>query len=692
MSDDWGFILMNSTTDIALYVSPAGNDAWSGHFPDPQGSDGPLATLEEARDRLRQQRRQGRLEGAAAIWVRGGVYERRAGFELTAEDSGTPTAPVVVRAFPGETPRLMGGRRLADFAPVRDPAVLQRLPEEARPHVRQCDLKALGIADLGRLVSRGFGRPTSPAHLELFFQGQRMQVARWPNGDFARIKAPAELHPEGDRHGGQLGRLEAGFFFDGDRPRRWQSLEDVWLHGYWAWDWANSYEQLASYDPATGLIRTRPPHGLYGFKSGQRFYFLNVLEELDCPGEYYLDRRTGMLYFWPPAPLEAGEAIVSLLEEPLICIHNASHLAIEGLVLECSRGLGVQIIGGSAVSLAGCTLRLLGNHAVVVDGGSEHQVVSCDIYRTGDGGIRLSGGDRKTLTPARHRAVNNHLHHLAEWSRCYQPGILVQGVGNHLAHNLIHDHPHCAILLQGNDHLIEFNHLHHVCQETGDVGAFYLGRDWTERGNVVRYNLFHHTQGVGMGSMAVYLDDCASGTTVYGNIFCQCTRAAFIGGGRDNRIENNLFVDCHPAVMIDGRGLDPRPVWRNMIYQTMKERLEAMDPHRPPYRLRYPELLQLDQYYRGQDGVPPEGNAVIRNLCWGGEWLQIHWHAEPSMIAVQDNLIDRDPGSVDAEAIGMRLRSDPSVLALGFQPIPLERIGLYRDAHRSTLPPPVAWR
>ncbi|MFA6110437.1 MAG: right-handed parallel beta-helix repeat-containing protein, partial [Candidatus Latescibacterota bacterium] len=627
----------------------------------------------------------------ATVVLRGGLYERHQTLALTGVDSGSEEAPVTYRAAPEETPRLVGGRIVPAWEPVQDPAVLTRLPEAARPHVRQCDLRALGVTDLGGLASRGFGRPTTPAHLELFFQGRRMELARWPNDEFARIERPAALEPEGDGHGGQLGKLEDGFLFAGDRPSTWRSLDDVWLHGYWAWDWANSYERLTSWDPASGLIRTAPPHGLYGIKPGQRFYFLNVLEELDRPGEYYVDRAAGLLYFWPPDPPAGNDAAVSVLEGPLVEIREAGHLRFEGLVLECSRGIGVQISGGTAVTLAGCTLRCLGNHAVVVDGGQDHAVVSCDLYELGDGGIRLSGGDRKTLTPARHRAVNNRIHHLAQWSRCYQPGVLVQGVGNQVAHNLIHDHPHCAVLLNGNDHVVEYNHLHHVCQETGDVGAFYMGRDWTERGNVVRYNLFHHTQGVGMGSMAVYLDDCASGTSVYGNVFYRCTRAAFIGGGRDHRVENNLFIECHPAVMIDGRGLDRRQVWHDMVYLTMRERLEGMNHHLPPYRDRYPELAQLDPYYAADDGVPPEGNRLVRNVAWRGEWLQVHWHAEPGMLTTEGNLTGIDPLIVDPEAGDFRLRPDSPALAAGFTPIPLDRIGLYHDAYRSEVPA-VGWR
>lgn len=667
-----------------LHISPSGSDTWSGNLPETnaEGTDGPLATLEAARDLLR---RTPNPEGAT-VYLRGGVYHRTQSFVLEAQDSGTPEAPVGYRAWPGECPRLLGGCLLDHFVPVQDPAVLQRLAPTARGQVLQCNLSAL--VHLEGLSSRGFGRPTTPSHPELFFADQRMELARWPNGGFAQIKAAAAFHQEGDGHGGELGLIEAGFYYEGDRPTRWQHQQDVWLHGYWAWDWANTYEQFESFDPATGLIRTHPPHGIYGIKAGQRFYFLNILEELDQPGEYYVDREQGLLYFWPPAPLSTGETALSLLATPLIDLRDASHLRLEDLSLEYSRGTGLRIEGGRDVQVNGCTLRHLGNFGAVIEEGHHHHISSCDLYSLGDGGIRLSGGNRQTLEPGGHLVLNNHIHHLGQWSRCYQPGVLLGGVGHRIAHNLIHDGPHCAILLNGNEHLIEFNHIHHVCQETGDVGAFYMGRDWTEGGVVVRHNLFHHTQGYGMGSMAVYLDDCASGALVYGNVFYQCTRAAFVGGGRNNRIDNNIFIECKPAVMIDGRGLDPRPVWQDMVNKTMKERLAAMHHHEPPYSLRYPDLKHLDRYYQegAGTGVPPEGNLVVRNISVGGEWLKVHWHAKPEWVAVQNNLVDEDPHFVDAEALDFRLREDAPAYELGFKPIPMEQIGLYLDQWRTALP------
>jgi hypothetical protein len=253
--------------------------------------------------------------------------------------------------------------------------------------------------------------------------------------------------------------------------------------------------------------------------------------------------------------------------------------------------------------------------------------------------------------------------------------VLLSGVGLRASHNLIHDHPHCAILFDGNEHLIEFNEIHHIALETGDVGAIYAGRDWTCRGNCIRHNFIHHTGGVGMGSMGVYMDDCVSGTEVFGNVFYKVQRAMFIGGGRDHRVQNNLFVNCDPAVQVDGRGLDKSPVWFNMVYDSMQKRLGAVP--RDLYRTRYPAIADLDRYYANSDGVPPENNLVARNVCVG-KWLELGWHATPEMLSLEQNYVGPDPGFATADKMDFRISADSGVWATGFQAIPFNQIGLQR--------------
>ncbi|KPL12237.1 hypothetical protein AMJ85_01520 [candidate division BRC1 bacterium SM23_51] len=656
-----------------FYVSMDGNDAWSGRPAEPnqRRTDGPFATIERARQAIRRLKEAGRLpDRGVTVYMRGGTYPRTKTFQLTADDNGAKDAPIVYRAHGGEEVRLIGGREIAGFKPIDDPAILSRIDKACRGKILQVDLKAQGISDFGQIKPRGFGRPTYPAALELFFQDKPMTLARWPNRGWAEIaKVPA------GKDGGK-------FTYEGDRPKRWAGADDVWVHGYWTYDWADSYEKVKSIDTQTREIATHEPHGVYGYSAKQRFYALNLLEELDEAGEWYLDRNSGVLYFWPPAPIDSGKAFVSLLEEPMISMQDVSYVTVRGLTFECTRGNAVELVGGTHNLIAGCTFRNIGNGAVTVSGGTENGVLSCDIYETGDGGIGLSGGDRMSLTPAGNYATNNHIHNYSRWVRTYRPAVHVSGVGNRVSHNLIHDAPHSAILLSGNDHTVEFNEIHHVCRETGDVGAFYMGRDWTMRGNVIRHNFFHHLGGVGYGSMGVYLDDAASGATVFGNVFYKTNRAAFVGGGQDNTVGNNIFVDCNVAVHIDARGLGwaKRYIVKDGAWG-MYKKLEGVNYNKPPYSTRYPTLATILE----DDPAVPRGNAIVRNVCYRSQWLELQG-VDRKIVVIEDNLTEEDPGFVDAANMNFQLKDDSPAYKLGFKRIPVAKIGLYKDEYRSVLP------
>ncbi|KAB2665838.1 MAG: right-handed parallel beta-helix repeat-containing protein [Verrucomicrobia bacterium] len=672
-----------------FHVATDGNDAWAGTRARP------FATLERARDAVRQSFADSFSTGEIHVWIHRGDYFRTNALELSKVDSGTALRPVLWSAFSGERVRLLGGKSIAGFVPVTDPGVLARLPEAARAQVLVADLAARGIAGLAGMQSRGFGRPTVAAHNELFHGGKPMTLARWPNeGEFARIDGFPEATGKGDGHGGTIGELPQGFLYAGDRPKGWKPSTDLWVHGYWSWDWANSYERVETLDTDRRRVKTATPHGLYGFRKGQRFQFLNVLEELDQPGEWYLDRGKGHLYFWPPEPraakgAAAPETLLSLLDQPFLRLRDVSHVAFRGLVLEASRANGIEIHGGASNRIEACVLRNLGNGGVVVDGGTGHAVSACEVLDTGDGGVSLTGGDRQTLVPGGHVVENCHFQRQGRWSKCYVPAIHLQGVGLVARHNLIHDHPHCGILFWGNDHLMEFNEIHHVALETGDVGAIYTGRDYSFRGNRIRNNFIHDTGGVGMGSMGVYMDDCVSGTEIEGNVFRKVHRAVFLGGGRDHKVANNVFVDCEPAIDLDGRGLDRSPVWRGMVDETMRKGLAAVPA--VLYRERYPAMRDLDRHYgppggpalsgEAFAGVPPENNVAERNVCVG-PWTHLGWNARPEHLKLDRNLAGIDPLFVDAARGDYRFRADSPAWKPGIVEIPFASIGLRSTPER----------
>ncbi len=672
----------------------------------------PFASLERARDAVRALKAAGQATGPVVVEVAGGTYELARPIEFTAADSGTEARPIEYRARKGDEVRIVGGRTVADWRPVTDPAALARLDPAARGHVFQADLKGLGITDLQGINSPGSYK--SDPGLELFFQDKAMTLARYPNQGYMHITDV--LGPDGaPAKGGRANTPQGKFVCDDDRPARWANEKGIWLHGFWVYDWADERIPLQANDPAAKTLSLGTVAGrTYDLRRGQWFYAENVLPELDTPGEWYLDRETGTLYFWPPSPRNGGMgeresgrvgdstrrtggnssptpplphsptlpgAAVTSLVRDLLQVNDASHVTFRGFLFEAGRGSAVVVKGGDNVRVVACVIRNMGNWAVKVYGGTRHGVVGCDVYQTGQGGLHLEGGDRKTLTPAGHYAENNHIHHTSRWDPVYQQGIALRGVGNRATHNLIDNVPHIAIGFADNDMTIEYNEIHSSVFQSNDAGAIYTSppdETWSMRGHKIRFNYLHNIHGfLGKGCLGVYLDDCFSSADISHNIFYDVACAILIGGGRDNLMTNNLFVNCGKAFSIDARGLG----WAKGVGTFATKELHDLNYKQPPWSTRYPELLNILE----DEPLAPKGNVVARSICWGGPWGWTQPQAMP-LTRFENNLTDADPRFAGKPPADFRLKADSPALKIGFQPIPLKEIGVYKSADRASWP------
>ena len=517
---------------------------------------------------------------------------------------------------------------------------------------------------------------------ELFFSDRRMALARWPNEGWATI---ARIIDSGSSDQDADDSARPGIFeYSGDRPQRWNIETGVWLQGYWCFDWAEEAIKIQAIDHEKRQITLAEPH-CYSLRQGnpspRRYRALNLLEELDAPGEYYIDRAAGRLYFWPPAEMKEARIVLATLETPVVELKDASHVTLRDLVVETAQGDGIAVSDGADIRVQACEVRNLRQTGIRVQGGGSHLIEACDVHDTGTGGLSLSGGDRRALTPAGHAAVNNHIWRFSCHQLTYANAIQLAGVGNRAAHNLIHDAPHQAISIAGNDHTFEYNEVHHVCMETDDCGALYKGRNPSCRGNMIRYNYWHDIGSpMGHGNAAVYFDDGDGGDTVFGNVFFRCGEpgrgnfgTVFSHGGHDNLAENNIFIECKRAL-----GSSP---WNDARWLAVvngglqcfwtEKLLEEVDITKPPYTTRYPALVGFMTPEPGQLRINRARLNVFVNCA---ETQSGNWEVPPP----ENWVVDHDPGFVDAPGADFRLRPDAEVFTKlpGFEPIPFGEIGL----------------
>ncbi|GAB3818368.1 hypothetical protein GCM10028820_20590 [Tessaracoccus terricola] len=677
---------------LVLHVAPGGSDSAPGT------QEEPLLTLEGARDAIREIRAsEGLPDGGITVDLHEGTYPRTSSFELGEQDSGTADAPITYRSHPGETAHISGGVQLArdEFQQVTDAAVLDRIIEEsARGKVLGIDLAAAGVTDLGEVSRHGYWKAndvsTTPP-MELYVGGQGMTLARWPNTGTVRMgeildAGPTVKDPDLQERGGT-------FKYNYDRPQYWTEADDVWLDGIFGYSWEWSYNKIANIDTEARTITLA-----YGEMSGlmttwfEDFHFAeNLLEELDAPGEYFIDRGTGMLYFIPNTAFALGEEDITatVLDEPMVRLTEASHVNFDDLVLEYGRATAAVVLGGSNVTFSNSDIQNFADGGVLINspgrytydgipvnrGGHDHAVVNSHLRHIGGVPVVLQGGNEETLEPGNNRVENSHIHDFAYYHKAYNPGVMFAGVGNIGRHNEIHDAPHPGIIVHGNDHLIEGNEIYDICKTFQDLGAIYMnaGNTPQQRGTVIRGNYFHDT-GVGrLGVEGIYPDNLTMGLTIENNLFVRMGNAAIKSGSGDRiTTTNNVFVDTHVPYdnyemwMGDGPGntVDTKylPGWLELF----EENNGFVDT---PYAERYPELLGfLDEnhYY-------PELNFFERNLVWnptmnrsgdvnGQGARDVH-----DLMNYTDNWVaDQDPGFVDWQNDDFTLRDD----APAFEHIP----------------------
>ncbi len=571
------------------YVNPKGNDSWSGTLKESNAklTDGPFKTLERAKAAIRALKKANAFKDKVTVNIASGHYYLNQPLNFTLIDSGLPDKEILWQGEPGAKVIISGGMPIS--CKKRDASFWE------------CPLSKLpsNTAYIDSLRIKG-----DMPKFDLFADDQKLELARWPDKDWAHIKLPLDKRS-------QFSVMEVLPDLTGD-------VKAAQAHIFPGNDWFDQIMGIESVNNSTNTIKLSEATR-YDLASGRRFYIRNLPSLLNSPGEWLYEAKTKKIVFIPPLGIEPASCVLASLPNVLVG-DGINYTTFKNLSFQHSAGTAILLNKANKVVLDHLDVNNIGGKGIEINGGLNVQLTNSEIHHTGSHGVAVSGGDKTTLQASGHLIHNNHIHNMGTTLLTYSPGIEVDGVGVTVTHNLLEQGPGTGILIKGNEQLIEKNELHHFCLQASDCGAVYTSRDWSWRGNVIRYNYIHDIIGYGMksvdlttnqvvyqspdGARGVYLDDANSGFEVSGNIFENAGGISVqINGGRDNKIQNNYFKTNGSAIWID-KLWQAYPHWG-----LLQQRFNASPYQTALWRRRYPELV-IPMHNKAW----PEGNKIERNV------------------------------------------------------------------------------
>lgn len=622
----------------------------------------PFKTIQEAQAKIRELKSgEGLPQGGITVFVKDGEYTLTEGLVFSEEDSGTAECLITYVSESEFGAKITGALLLSaeDFEPINDEEKSRLMDKSAADNIVKVDLAKYGLTseDWGDYVVTGShhtgefydeyadayanaekeellgGNAQVPIipEAEVFIGDQVLQCARWPNNDWVYMQdliyfgqSTWDRDPKDMRNpDGPIIQVEQSVM---DRVSKWSTLEDVWTFGYISTTWADSRNKVVNFDFDNNSIQLRYSETFLSInnKATTRWYFFNIFDELDAPGEFYIDREKGILYICKTDDFHTERIKMSTLGDSLITLKDASNLTIKGFYISETRTNGIK---GTAenVTIDNCKICNIRSGAIRIIG-NKITIQNNEICNMGTYGIYLEGGDMDTLTRSENVIYNNYIHDWARVVTTYQTGIQVEGVGSLVSHNEICNSAHQAVTWHGPYHIMEYNEVYNVLKETADCGAFYTGRNLWSYGCEVRYNYIHDIGREGAFACGIYWDDGLSGQKAYGNLLINIPSHAFlVGGGRDCYVYNNVIIDSNIPINHDGRMRQYTMKYHNAWFSHIPAMCEELKPYleNDVWMKAFPEyegLILYDFSYDGDLNDPmlvanPTG-AIYNNITY----------------------------------------------------------------------------
>lgn len=676
---------------LQFTVAPDGHDA------NPGTKDRPFATLTRARDAVRRMKKTSKEP--ITVYIRGGTYYLDEPLVFTAEDSGSRQAPVRFVAYKDEKPVLSGGVKLdLTWRPYRDGIFQAKMPA-----VRK-----------GKLT-----------FTQLFVNGRRQHPARYPNfADDYRYNGP-------------------GCSADStsiERVRRWKNPTGGFVHGLSSHRWGSLHYRITGVDEK-GNLKLQGGDQINRSSSllHKQYRFVeNIFEELDTPGEWYLDTDKGVLYFMPPKGANIAKARVEAVVLKQLVEFRGSirqpvrNIHLRGLTLTQTartvleeyepllrgdwsivRAGAVFFEGAESCSVTDCFFDAVGGNGIFISNYNRRmKVADCKFTEAGDSAICLVGdfkavrsastwqsqitdppdktvGPRSTNYPALCVIHNNLIHNIGIFGK-QTAGVFVSIAAEiTVSHNTIYRVPRAGICVNDGTwggHLIEYNDVFNTVRETGDHGPFNSwGRDrhWGSRSDLTRSicqldnfktTIIRHNRFAHWGSHSWGID-LDDGSSNYHLYNNLCLGMSFkLREGFFRLVENNVCVGPIPPGLHAWYQGCDDVIRRNVIVNTERTDVYEFIRCNPTYARQFDYNLFYN--YKGEPTVRLRAGAPppFKELMSFAEWQAQGFDLD----SVFANPLFIDPANGD-----YRVRPNSPALALGFKNFPMDNFGVLKPEFRS---------